>query len=322
MTTYARSYYVNHSTDLEFNQWVDVFTTGLTNVGLVQTADTGQSTFLGSPLVPRAGTNSDAGYHVYRADMTHVGSPQIPLYIKFRFGTYSVSTYPRILVDIGTGTDGAGNVTGTTITGASITYNGTRSGGTSGPCYFCHTDGFLGIAFGFKNCSSSYPAMALFHMFLTRGAQADGQPTGDFFTLSGVGGQASYLGSREQRKGHYSVNLNTGTVYGSMADSTSGQSQFHLPTGGPSFSSYVNETGDTAVFPAWSAAPQPYPLPSLVAGWSNDLPTYSTFIATPMGTTPHTYIAFDNRMAGSYGYIDAAEAGVGNAAPAPCMLWE
>ena len=85
MTTYTNSINLQHTNDIEFNRWVSEFVTGLTAIGMIQTADTGQTSF-GSPLISIPGSNTNAGFQIWRFDDAQHAAGN-PLICRFDFGT-------------------------------------------------------------------------------------------------------------------------------------------------------------------------------------------------------------------------------------------
>lgn len=131
------------ATDAGFRNWVAALDTALTTVGLVHTADTGQ---LNPATATAAATvNTAAGYIIYRFDDTLQASK--PLFLKVEYGsaghTTAASSAPGMWLTLGTGSDGAGNITGvlmtrrqigragtsTSVTGTTTASNGVASGG-------------------------------------------------------------------------------------------------------------------------------------------------------------------------------------------------
>lgn len=81
-----------------------------TNLGWVQTADTGQVTI--SAITPVPTVNTSGGYHIYRSNDSLTGTT--PIYVKVDFwrgNNYGFT--PKITV--GFATDGAGNITGSAV---------------------------------------------------------------------------------------------------------------------------------------------------------------------------------------------------------------
>jgi hypothetical protein len=96
------------ATDAEFRAIAD-FISDVFGLGWVQTSDTGQ---INLTTVARPGaTNTSAGYQVWRMDDTLQATK--PVYLKIEYGTGGSTAVASIWVTIGTGSDGAGNITGT-----------------------------------------------------------------------------------------------------------------------------------------------------------------------------------------------------------------
>lgn len=96
-----------------FRTWVQAVEAALLASGFLEVApDTGQidpATVL-APTV----TNGDAGYRIYRAKDALAATR--PLYLKLIFGTGNTVGRPRINRSLGTGSNGAGTLTGLTST--------------------------------------------------------------------------------------------------------------------------------------------------------------------------------------------------------------
>lgn len=93
--------------DAEFRAWAQSVHDALIAVGLVQAADTGQINFA---TVARPLANADAGYAVYR--FSDALQATRPVFIRLLFGAGNAVTTPRLGVQIGTGTNGAGTLNG------------------------------------------------------------------------------------------------------------------------------------------------------------------------------------------------------------------
>lgn len=94
-------------TDAELRTIVQAFTTAFAGHGLIQTADTGQI----DPLtVVRAAANTAAGYQIWRFDDAFQAT--VPVFVKIEYGSGGVQSRLSIWITVGTGSDGAGNLTG------------------------------------------------------------------------------------------------------------------------------------------------------------------------------------------------------------------
>jgi hypothetical protein len=79
------------------------------NVGMVQTADTGQINWL-TVTVPTV-INERKGYEIWR--FNDALQATAPVFLKISYGSANAAaSYPGIWITIGTGSDGAGNLTG------------------------------------------------------------------------------------------------------------------------------------------------------------------------------------------------------------------
>lgn len=158
-TTSNNTIYASNSTDAMFRAWAAFIDAALA-LGLVNTADTGQVNL--TTVVKPSAANASQGYKVYRTN-----DALTTIYIKVEFGSGASAPYPAIWVTIGTGTDGAGTITGTVllartqiIVSASDTVNQQLcigSAGTSRVCFalFLSTAVALPIWFSFERRKNS-----------------------------------------------------------------------------------------------------------------------------------------------------------------------
>lgn len=128
---------VEHATwassgDAAYQAWVQAIYDCITGSGLVQTADTGQLAV--SPVVATyPGSSTYSGYWIFRFnDAAQSGAP---IYIKVEPGRGNVTGSPWIKYTWGTGTDGAGTITG--VVQAAVTNSASGwSPGTTTPVQF------------------------------------------------------------------------------------------------------------------------------------------------------------------------------------------
>lgn len=139
MTTAAFTTAADHSTDAAFRAWGSELNTQLAAVGLVQTADTGQINWT---TVTRAGANADAGYEVWRMNDTQQSSA--PFFLKLTYGTGGSTSGPRMRVEVGTGSNGSGTITNTTVIATMMSCT-TPPGATTYPSYIACGEGYLNI---------------------------------------------------------------------------------------------------------------------------------------------------------------------------------
>lgn len=97
------------STDTGFTTWVNAIFNAMQAVGMVRSGDTGQAA-AGVPLTrPGAGGFATARYVIYT--MSDALQTSHPVFLKMMFGVASTNT-PGVWVQVGTGTNGAGGLTG------------------------------------------------------------------------------------------------------------------------------------------------------------------------------------------------------------------
>ena len=206
-------------------------------------------------------------------------------------------------MSVGTATDGAGGLTNSS--GVFEIHSGVSpSGQTSGPWFFCHTEGFLGIYCGPGSMNTSYTSAAWFTAFICRSCDASGASSGNGLFITTQANNTAPQTSSETTPVNKSYNYASSTWYGDTTSTTNGQtSSFMMLPGGADVSSYYDPiTNTVAVFPAFGGNPQPFPIPQMVACWASDATPYTTFVATPIGTTQRTYFAvrWDALLAAPY----------------------
>jgi hypothetical protein len=296
MTTKSWAFATDHQSDAGFRAWVADFIVALTDVGLVQTADTGQ---INTATVARPSANSDGGYAVFTWADSLQGSA--PIFIRFNFGTGGAATRPRIMFVMGTGSNGSGTITGTALTSTIGCYtNAATATGVSYQNFMCHTEGFFGFAWNVNSAATNFARGAL---FICRTADADGVPTVDGATLLADNAL---------------TNLSQlGTVQSLRFASTAAA---YVQNTAPCILVPANEASslvgaDTQAYIAWGINPAVYPLFGLCSVYVAEVAEFATFSATLFGLSAHTYISF-GREAGTYW--------AANTAPSHslCMLWE
>lgn len=118
MTTASTNSALDHTSDAGMQAWVSEIFDELIGVGLTQASDTGQ---LDPATVTRPSTNTFAGYIMFRFD--DAAQATAPVFIKLWFGTGQGANYPAMAIQIATGTNGAGTLTGRFTDRQAITAN-------------------------------------------------------------------------------------------------------------------------------------------------------------------------------------------------------
>jgi hypothetical protein len=129
MATDQRNLLACMSSDADFRSWGSGIAAQLAACELVQTSDTGQINWT---TVANPSAGGIAGYEIYRFNDTLQSSR--PVFIKFEYQTYT-GTEPGFYITVGSGTDGAGTLTGTVSGRFQARSNAAKSPGVSLPSY-------------------------------------------------------------------------------------------------------------------------------------------------------------------------------------------
>jgi hypothetical protein len=109
---------MSNSTDALFRAWAQfIDDTFIVTGGWVNTADTGQVTI--STMTHPVGASTQVGYRIYR--MADALQSTTPCFLRVAFGSGVAANTPLLTVTVGTGTDGAGNITGALLGPISVT---------------------------------------------------------------------------------------------------------------------------------------------------------------------------------------------------------
>ena len=179
MTTFTNSPALTMASDAGFRAILVEYTTRMAAVGLVQTADTGQ---IDTATVTRAAANSDAGYQIWRFNDSLQATA--PIFIKLFWGTAGANTrFPRLRVQIGTGSNGSGTLTNPSSVVIMSTAS-TSAFASTLPHYYCATDGFFGMALAHGHTTAGMAGAAV---LISRTVDADGEPDGRGVIVVGSG---------------------------------------------------------------------------------------------------------------------------------------
>lgn len=132
MATAIQSTAPNNATDAEFRAWGKMISDQLAAMGLVKTADTGQIDW--ATVVKPAAGGAIQGYEVWRfADTPQATSP---FFLKLEYGANgSAVNSPKLFATAGTGTNGAGTLSGAVSTRLPLDHNSAASS-TASASYF------------------------------------------------------------------------------------------------------------------------------------------------------------------------------------------
>ena len=290
MGTEQRNLQLSQATDTEFRDWVAGLIAGLIAAGITQTSDTGQID-TGTVAKP-ASTNVQQGYAVFRFNDTEHATN--PIFFRIGFGSGSATTTPAMWITFGTGSDGAGNITG--IWRPELQRNSSVS--TSQQMCLTSYDSTTGIVWA--NWASSGSQGLMFIIARTCDLTTE--------TPDGQGVIYNWTSS--------TIDLE----YAPWATMTVAN---HYPAGQPGGygNSITDENGVPVVFKylGWgivSADPALWTIPGILIGDAYQFAYGAVVSATP-GPTAHTYRAMTdlNRVQGSW-----SQAGI--AQERPLMIWE
>jgi hypothetical protein len=258
-----------HDGDANFRVWGKELSDALqafnSTPGLTMTGDTGQINWA---TVTRPSSATDAGYEVYYLnDSLHSTSP---IYFKLYYGTHGSAANPRLRIEIGTGSNGSGTLTGLgsgTIYVVNISAAGSATAKSS---YACVNTGFVGL--GWKISAGFEGAF-----FICRSCDADGTPN----SKAAVIVTRSSSTAATVRAFRYE---STAAAY--TADTTSGAALAVVPQ------SMTDSTvgANKQVFLCWMAVPDVRPVFGVAAVITTEFAAGATLSVAMVGTTARTYV--------------------------------
>jgi hypothetical protein len=175
-----------NNTDANFRIWGKFFSDSLTSAGIVQTSDTGQINW--ATVTAPAAINTKQGYEIRRfADTLQATKP---VYIKFSFGSGGAAGRPSVWVTIGTGSDGAGNITSVLMAETQFTTAGVGTTADYKHVFSGDTDRFV-MCWGYTPANSSVQCLFL-SLERTKDSSNVNNSDGVLFSACTVAGIASY----------------------------------------------------------------------------------------------------------------------------------
>lgn len=309
-----------HNTTPGFQAWGSALSAAMQAVGLQQSADTGQINWTTVTIAVTA--NYVAGYEIYH--FTDTLQSTSPVFIKIEYGTGSVSqttNSPAIWVTVGTGSDGAGNITGIqiprTMVNNSYIYTGISNINQSFPTYVSYNGSFLGVALKVGGLTSYQGAIDSFVFMI--GRPTDG--TGTYVT-----GKVALLCTSGSSNNVSTLKYGL-CMYRQPQLQCWGTSGLLTDTGGNFSCAWMNPlssaVGNTnfQTYACFGAFPQTLPLFWALRCLNTEVADGATVIATPFGSTPHTYI---NLGMATVGWGLPQSGGSGNVPGffGTMMLWE
>lgn len=325
----------NLSSPAEYVRLFDEITSALTVAcGVVQTTDTGQLDSASPPaLSTTAGGGGNLfGYRVFRFNDTLQATMPIFFRIDMLYTNQASavnSRLPYFALQVGTGSDGAGNLVGAgtkynrPTAWSSLAFTATTMMPLGGyPSYACGGNGFMWLAFKLSSIvtmdasGQPYAPKAagtkkdMFSFALMRSTDADGNPTAEGFIAHF--GQACYHASTTSVYWTTGGNSNFAEVRG-----TSGITTIRDHVSAPLIENYQVSGGQAVI----SRMPTPFaglPASPFMGVTGLSAADGDTFSAALVGATPRTYIYPGVSLAAQSPFA------VNNTRPytAPFFLWE
>jgi hypothetical protein len=147
------------SSDATFRAWAKGVSDLVKAAGLVQTADTGQINFATATWPTVASTS--AGFETfYLNDSKHATDP---MYIKLSYGGGTATSRAQVWIQVGTGTDGAGGLTGGAAISPLIGTNPNSSNPAGNQTAFASAvDGYFGFFQGVGSTNGGFNNLGAF----------------------------------------------------------------------------------------------------------------------------------------------------------------
>lgn len=183
MATDIRALPSYFNTDADFRNWIDGLRAQFTACGLVQTADTGQ---VNSATVTKpAAINTFQGYDIWRfADALQATKP---VFIKIEYGSAGATDRPSLAFTVGTGTNGAGTLTGQVGTRTVERPNTSKAAGGTLNSYCSGSTSRLSLVTNLDSANSSFFMAALIERPRNSAGVEQGDCVATLFSSTGVG---------------------------------------------------------------------------------------------------------------------------------------
>lgn len=295
------------STDAKFRTWGSAVKALLAASGLVQTTDTGQIDW--TTVTKPVAIQTLAGYEIWRFNDSLQTTDPIFIRIEYRSGGTASGNSPAMLVSAGTGSNGAGAITGLQTTSAILTFNYTTPfvtvNNTAHIMVATHTSGYF--MFHGDSLQTAYTGaggtMGLFFIDRRR-SQTDGSPVTGGWTMG-------YMPYNTTISGGY---LQTWTV-----NTLTGYSDSAFVTEGVNPPSNTASGWGSRLFPFYTSLPSPSQGVGCIGVGRADVAYKATFTCYPIGSSiRRTYISL---CSGDTTYRMGANADASNNCGL-ALLWE
>lgn len=272
--TYAGT--TEHSNDATFRAWGSALSTQLQAMAkLAKTSDTGQINW---STATRPAGSTDAGYEIYYLnDALHATAP---IYFKLYFGTGGVANAPRLRVEFGTGSNGAGVLTGT-HSGSIYHCILTSAAGSATPTYItyvCAAEGFFSLMWMKGSADQGL-------LSFCRTCDTGGTPNAYGYGFIAYGANSNLT---TRLSGAWVRFSETPGVVNSVPASTT----FHhiYKVYGLTAAQSVLPSGDLQAWLAWGAFPDMRPMFGWCGVFGSQVLDETTFSTVLVGSTARTYL--------------------------------
>lgn len=265
----------DNSTLANFKSWAQPISTFFATTGWTQTADTGQVNWSSIASVPASGAFV---YEVWKP-----GDALTAFYVKMQYGTGSASPAgPRWRWQLGTGTDGAGNLTGFVVPSASTFFEignstGVGQGSTTFECNFSGASERISLML-WRNGTGSSVAPAQM-MSVERTKDTSGVNTSEGVTAVSCGPTSTPTGIQAQQTIAFGLGA---------APVTASRVYIALGNGQNASSAFNNNIPVSPVFPEYGKYGNP--LTTIGFVHTQEIASGGTFSTTLYGSTI-TYMA-------------------------------
>lgn len=243
----------------------------LTTLGCVQTADTGQINWA---TVTYPGVNADGGYEVWRFNDALQGTA--PIFFKITYGHHNNGSpaYIRLNLQVGTGSNGTGTLTGTLSTLITATRVATPSVGNF-PSYGCMVNGNLTLALKLTSGGDGW-----FSICRAQDATGADVTTGAMVAVRSINDNQSL---------HFTtINFVTPAK---VQDNVQSYNSLRIGNIASSLSA-----GNNQAYLVWGAYPQPLVHIGICGFIEGEIAHGATFATALVGATSRTYLALQSTL--------------------------
>ena len=273
----------SNSNATNYVAWASAVSNWLRTAGWTNTADTGQLN--GAGANNWAGVSTVPGSGAFYYEIFKPGDALTAFYLKLEYGNFTSQTNsPMLAVSIGTGTDGAGNLTGqvTTRTLLATTSPGSPSATTTYECNFSGNTGQVAVMMWRNSGGNNQQLFAI-----QRSLNASGVATSSYVTIWGLG----YNGGGTQPSG---FQQSLSFTYGAGPYLNAGSSGQGWTVFAPATTGSLGTLAFGGNIPMWNPMPavgiMDYPPTVVGVAYSLDMVEGATFTITNQYGQTKTYM--------------------------------